>query len=40
MLHITLDRMKAGIVKFTSEARVGGAVVAEADLMCTMRTVD
>ena len=39
MLHITLDRMKAGIVKFTSEARVGDAVVAQADLMCTMRTV-
>ena len=40
MLHITLDRMKAGIVKFTSEARVGDSIVAEAELMCTMRTVD
>ena len=39
MLHVTLDRMKAGIVKFTSAARVAGAVVAEAELMCTMRTV-
>ena len=29
----------AGIVKFTSEARVGDALVAEAELMCTMRTV-
>ena len=39
MLHVVLDRMKAGIVKFTSEARVNDALVAEADLMCTMRTV-
>ena len=39
MLHITLDRMKAGIVKFTSEARVGDSIVAEAELMCTMRSV-
>ena len=37
MLHVTLDRMKAGIVKFTTSARVGVAVVAEADLLCTMR---
>ncbi len=39
MLHVTFDRMKAGIVKFTTEARVGDAVVAEAELMCTMRRV-
>jgi len=39
MLHVSLDRMKAGFVKFTSEARVDGAVVAEAGLMCTMRRV-
>ena len=39
MLHITLDRIKSGIVKFTTDARVGDAVVAEAELMCTMRTV-
>jgi 3-hydroxyacyl-[acyl-carrier-protein] dehydratase len=39
MLHVTLDRMKAGIVKFTTAARVGDALVAEADLMCTMRRV-
>jgi 3-hydroxyacyl-[acyl-carrier-protein] dehydratase len=39
MLHVTLDRIKSGIVKFTTDARVGDAVVAEADLMCTMRTV-
>jgi 3-hydroxyacyl-[acyl-carrier-protein] dehydratase len=39
MLHVALDRMKASIVKFTSVARVGDAVVAEADLLCTMRRV-
>ena len=39
MLHVTLDRIKSGIVKFKTDARVGDAVVAEADLMCTMRTV-
>ena len=39
MLHVTLDRIKSGIVKFTTDARVGDAVVAEAELMCTMRTV-
>ncbi|MDQ6681126.1 MAG: 3-hydroxyacyl-ACP dehydratase FabZ [Pseudomonadota bacterium] len=39
MLHVALDRMKAGIVKFTTDARVGEVVVAEAELMCTMRRV-
>jgi 3-hydroxyacyl-[acyl-carrier-protein] dehydratase len=39
MLHVTLDRQKASIVKFSSVARVGEAVVAEADLLCTMRRV-
>jgi 3-hydroxyacyl-[acyl-carrier-protein] dehydratase len=39
MLHANLDRMKAGIVKFTSVARVGDVVVAEAGLTCTMRRV-
>ena len=39
MLHVTLDRIKSGIVKFTTDARVGDAVVAEAELMCTMRRV-
>jgi 3-hydroxyacyl-[acyl-carrier-protein] dehydratase len=39
MLHVTLDRIKSGIVKFTTAARVDDAVVAEAELMCTMRTV-
>jgi 3-hydroxyacyl-[acyl-carrier-protein] dehydratase len=39
MLHVNLDRMRAGIVKFTTEARVGEHVVAEAGMMCTMRRV-
>lgn len=39
MLHVTLDRMKAGIVKFTTAAHVGEVLAAEADLLCTMRTV-
>ena len=39
MLHVRLDRMKAGIVKFNADARVGDMVVAQADLMCTMRSV-
>ena len=39
LLHATLDRMKAGIVKFSARALVGEAVAAEAVLMCTMRTV-
>ena len=39
MLHATLDRAKAGIVKFTARAMVGDAVAAQAALMCTMRRV-
>ena len=39
MLHATLDRVKAGIVKFTVRAMVGDAVAAQAELMCTMRRV-
>ncbi len=39
MLHVTLDRMKAGIVKFTAAAHVGEVIAAEAGLMCTMRRV-
>ena len=39
MLHASLDRVKAGIVKFTVRAMVGDAVAAQAELMCTMRRV-
>jgi 3-hydroxyacyl-[acyl-carrier-protein] dehydratase len=39
ILDVTIDRMKAGILKFKGRALVGDEVVAEADLMCTMRKV-
>ena len=39
VLNVTLDRMKAGIVKFTAQATVDGAVAAEAGLLCTMRRI-
>lgn len=37
VLDVTLDRMKAGIFKFTGKASVAGEVVAEGLLTCTMR---
>jgi len=37
VLDVTLDRMKAGIFKFTGQATVAGEVVAEGLLTCTMR---
>ena len=39
ILEVTLDRMKAGIFKFKACAKVGEEIAAEADLMCTMRTI-
>ncbi len=36
-LHVTLTRHVRGIWKFATEARVGDTVVAEAELMCTVR---
>jgi 3-hydroxyacyl-[acyl-carrier-protein] dehydratase len=36
-LHVTLTRHVRGIWKFAAEARVGDTVVAEAELMCTVR---
>jgi 3-hydroxyacyl-[acyl-carrier-protein] dehydratase len=36
-LHVSLTRHVRGIWKFAAEARVGDAVVAEAELMCTVR---
>ena len=38
-LHVTLDRARAGIYKFTAKASVGDEVACEAELMCTMRSV-
>jgi len=39
ILEVTLDRMKAGIFKFKACAKVGDDIAAEAELMCTMRTI-
>lgn len=39
LLDVTLERAKAGIYKFSGQARVGEAVAVEADLLCTMRSV-
>ena len=39
ILDVTLDRMKAGIFKFKACAKVGEEIAAEAELMCTMRTI-
>ena len=40
ILYATLERAKAGIVKFSAHATVGDTVAVSADLMCTMRRVD
>ena len=39
IMDVTLDRMKAGIFKFTGVTRVQGNIVCQAELMCTMRTI-
>ncbi|MFN9708606.1 MAG: 3-hydroxyacyl-ACP dehydratase FabZ [Burkholderiales bacterium] len=39
-LEVSLDRMKAGIFKFKSEALVGQELAVQAELMCTMRQVN
>lgn len=39
ILEVSLDRMKAGIFKFKACAKVGEDIAAEAELMCTMRTI-
>lgn len=39
ILHVSLDRSKAGMYKFSGRAMVGNEVAAEAQLMCTMRRV-
>ena len=39
ILDVELDRMKAGIFKFTARASVGAEQAVEAELMCTMRTI-
>ncbi len=39
VLHVSLDRMKAGVFKFKARATVGEELAVEAELMCTMRTI-
>ncbi len=39
-LDVTLDRMRSGILKFKARGLVGTEVAVEADLMCTMRTIE
>lgn len=39
ILDVELERSKSGVYKFKARASVDGAMVAEATLMCTMRTV-
>ncbi len=39
IMKVHLDRQLRGIWKFTAQARVDDALVAEAQLMCTMRDV-
>ncbi len=39
IMDVTLDRMKAGILKFSAVSTVDGNIVCQAGLMCTMRTI-
>jgi len=39
MMHSTLERSRAGIVKFSAHAMVGDTLAVSADLMCTMRRI-
>ena len=39
ILDVTLERLKAGVFKFKSVARVGDNMACEAEMMCTMRTI-
>lgn len=39
LLDVELDRARAGIYKFKGRALVGEAMAAEAELLCTMRSV-
>ena len=39
ILEVELDRMKAGIFKFKTRAKVGDDIATEAELMCTMRKI-
>jgi 3-hydroxyacyl-[acyl-carrier-protein] dehydratase len=40
ILEAQIDRAKSGIYRYKTQALVDGQVVAQADLMCTMRKID
>lgn len=40
LLDVTLERSRAGIYKFKAQALVGDELAVEAELMCTMRSVE
>ena len=40
IMDVSLLRMKAGIFKFKGVTRVDDQIACEAELMCTMRTVE
>ena len=40
ILDVTLDRMKAGVFKFSARATVDGELAVEAQLICTVRRID
>jgi 3-hydroxyacyl-[acyl-carrier-protein] dehydratase len=40
VMDVTLERARAGIYKFKGVGRVGDDVACEAELMCTMRSID
>ena len=40
MLEVEIDRVRSGIWKYKSRARVGDELAVEAELMCTMRRIE
>ena len=40
MLNVKIDRILKGIWKYTGVATVGGAIVAEASMMCILKTIE
>jgi 3-hydroxyacyl-[acyl-carrier-protein] dehydratase len=40
ILESSIERAKAGIVKYNTRATVGGELAVSADLLCTMRRID
>lgn len=39
MLHVEITRTMKGLWKYAAQARVNGALVSEADLLCTLRAL-